>query len=267
MPRSHVPRTGGESPLPRHQLLTWPWPPGSHPTGDGSPGCPEQPCSDSGVKQLPVPEEQGDRARFLGDPHRAGPGACWQAQTPCSRSLPGRCPSDRGDGSHHSGGGTTSHWEPSRAMALERARGRPGALHSCSHRQRQGALGHPDPVCPDSWEGRCRGLNGCFRDQPGDFPAQHVRQAFPLAEDESPAHVPHARQDARHDRHWVNGRHPAPPASVPLAPTAVHPVRQAVLHCRRQTQVGARGGGWDMPEFGGCGMAQPWAGRGAWGSA
>lgn len=50
----------------------------------------------------------------------------------------------------------------------------PGALHSLPHKQHQGAARHPDPVCPDSWGGR-EVRNGCFQDQPGDFPAWPVR--------------------------------------------------------------------------------------------
>lgn len=34
--------------------------------------------------------------------------------------------------------------------------------------------GVPDPVCPDSWGGRCRGPNARFRDQPSNFPALRV---------------------------------------------------------------------------------------------
>ncbi|XP_027758736.1 uncharacterized protein LOC114067473 [Empidonax traillii] len=68
-------------------------------------------------------------------------------------------------------------------------------------------------------------------------PGMSVKRCpWPTAEDESLVHVPFARQDARHDCHRVNGWHPALPASVPLAPTALHPVRRAPLPSHRQTQ-------------------------------
>lgn len=104
---------------------------------------------------------------------------------------------------------------------MEQACGHPAPLRSHSHGQHQGAPRHHDPVCPDSWRGRCRGLNGCCRDQPGGFPDWCVKcSPWPRAEDESQVHVPFARQDVRHDCHRDNGWHPAPPASVPPAPTA-----------------------------------------------
>lgn len=55
-------------------------------------------------------------------------------------------------------------------------------------------------------------------------PGVSVKRApWPRAEDESQVHVPFARQDARHDCPRVNGWHPAPPATVPPAPTAAQP--------------------------------------------
>jgi len=198
----------------------------------------------------------GDGARLLGDPGQAGPGERWQAQTLCPRSLPGGCPSDRGNGRHDLGR-ARSHRDPALGMALERACGNPGALRSRSHGQRQGAPGHPDPVCPDSWGGRCRGLNGGSArrfSSPECPPRALLGRGLRM----NPRRTCHVRGRTR--VMTVTGLMAGIPLCLPVCrrhPTATHPVRRAAPRCRRQTQVGAGGGDRDMPEPGDSGVAQP----------
>lgn len=167
---------------------------------------------------------------------------------PCSGSLPVRCPSDRDDANHHRGGpGRTRTWLWSRHV------GTPRLCTANPVVSIKGPRGTSIPFVLIPGEGGAEARMAAVGISQAVFqPGVSVKcSPRPRAEDESQVHVPLARQDARHDCHRVNGWHPALPASVPPAPTAARPVHRALLRSHRQTQVGERGGGWDVPGLGG----------------
>lgn len=190
-----------------------------------------------------MPEERGDGACCPGDPCWAGPGACWQARALCSRSLPGRCPSDGDDGTHHRGGLGPTRSQPGAWLWQGRVGSR-GLCTAAPTASEKGPCSTLIPFVLIPEEGGAEASMTAFGIsqaifQPG-LSAQHF--PWPRTEDESLAHVPHARQDARHDGHQVNGQHPALPASVPPAPTAARPVQQGCTLLLRANPGGCRRG-------------------------